>query len=364
MYVCYIIILTRMTLLIVYGLTSVLVSFLCSVLEAVLLSITPTFINIQQQEGKAYANKLEILKDDIDKPLITILTLNTIAHTVGAILVGVEAEKIYGSGNNMLGIVSAIMTFFILVISEIIPKTIGATYWKELANFTTKTLVFLMFFLKWSGVLWVLQLTTKIIGKEEIHGSSVFSREEFHVMTEIAEEEGVFEEQESNVIKNIISFKDIPVNEIMTPRSVMMTANEEQLIQEFYDENPDLRFSRIPLYKEEPDNITSYFLKDKLYDAIIKGNGEKHLKSLKRDILSTNRNGSVADLFEKLIENKEHIALVFDEYGSVSGLVTQEDAIETLLGLEIMDESDRHEDMQDLAKKQYEKREEDFNKDD
>ena len=346
-----------MTLLIVYGLTSVFISFLCSVLEAVLLSITPTFVNIQQQEGKNFANQLEILKEDIDKPLITILTLNTIAHTVGAILVGVEAEKAFGSGNNMLGIVSAIMTFFILVISEIIPKTIGATYWKELANFTTKTLYILMFPLKWTGILWTLQLATKIIGKEEIHGSSVFSREDFHAMTEIAEEEGVFEEQESNIIKNIISFKDIPVNDIMTPRSVMLTANEEQTIKEFYNEHPELRFSRIPLFKHEPDNITSYFLKDKLYDAIIRGKGDKALKSIKRDILTSNRDESVADLFEKLIENKEHIALVFDEYGSVSGIVTQEDAIETLLGLEIMDESDRHADMQDLAKKQHKERE-------
>lgn len=350
-----------MGLLIFYGLMSVFISFLCSVLEAVLLSITPTYINIQQQEGKNFANQLEELKEDIDKPLITILTLNTIAHTVGAILVGVEAEKIFGSGNNMLGIVSTIMTFFILVVSEIIPKTIGATYWKELAKFTTKVLLFLMFPLKWTGFLWILQLTTKIIGKEEIHGSSVFSREEFHVMTEIAEEEGVFEEQESNVIKNIISFKEIPVKNIMTPRSVMMIANEDQTIKEFYDENPELRFSRIPLYDDDPDDITSYFLKDKLYDAIIRGEGDKPLKSIKRDILSTNRDESIADLFEKLIENKEHIALVFDEYGSVSGIVTQEDSIETLLGLEIMDESDRHEDMQDLAKKQHQEREDESN---
>lgn len=351
-----------MTLLIVYGLVSVFVSFLCSVLEAVLLSVTPTFVNIQQQEGKAYANQLEELKEDIDKPLITILTLNTIAHTVGAILVGVQAEKIYGSGNNMLGIISAIMTFFILVVSEIIPKTIGATYWKELANFTTKSLQVLMFPLKWLGILWLLQITTRIIGKEEIHGSSVFSREDFHVMTEIAEEEGVFEEQESNVIKNIISFKNTPVKEIMTPRSVMVTANSEQNIKEFFDENPELRFSRIPIYIDDPDNIKAYFLKDKLYEAIIRGNGNKPLASIQREIISSNREESVADLFEKLIESKEHIALVYDEYGSVSGIVTQEDAIETLLGLEILDESDKHADMQDLAKKQHEKREEDSSK--
>jgi CBS domain containing-hemolysin-like protein len=330
-------------------------------LEAALLSITPAFVNIQIQEGRKYASQLEKLKEDIDKPLIAILTINTIANTAGALLVGVQAEKVFGSGNNIVFAISAIMTFLILLVSEIIPKTIGATYWKELAKFTTKMLNIYIFPLKWTGIMWLLLFTTKLIGKEEVHGSSVFSREDFHAMAEIAEEEGVFEEQESNVIKNIISFKDTPVNDIMTPRSVMLTANEEQTIKEFYDENPELRFSRIPLYKEDPDDITSYFLKDKLYDAIIRGKGDKSLKSIKREILTTNRNESIAELFEKLIENKEHIALVFDEYGSVSGIVTQEDAIETLLGLEIMDESDRHEDMQDLARKQHKEREDDSN---
>ncbi len=347
-----------MGLLITYGLLSIFFSFLCSILEAALLSITPSFVTIAKQDDKSFANKLETLKGDIDRPLISILTINTIANTVGALLVGAQAKSYFGDGDsNMVFIISVIMTLSILLISEIIPKTIGATYWKELAGFTTTALTVFVFILKWTGLLWILLFTTKLIGKEEVHGSSVFSREDFEAMTEIAEEEGVFEEQESNVIKNIISFKDTPVNDIMTPRSVMLTANEEQTIKEFYDENSELRFSRVPLYKEEPDDITSYFLKDKLYDAIIAGNGDKPLKFIKREIITTMRNESVADLFEKLIENKEHIALVFDEYGSVSGIVTQEDAIETLLGLEIMDESDRHEDMQDLARKQHKERE-------
>jgi len=353
-----------MTLLILYGLLAVFISFLCSILEAALLSVTPAFVNIKLQEGSKYAKKLEQLKEDIDRPLIAILTLNTIAHTAGALLVGVQAEKEFGSGNNMVLIISVILTILILLVSEIIPKTIGATYWKELAKFTTNTLQGFIFIVKWTGILWLLLFTTRLIGKEEVHGSSVFSREDFHAMTEIAEEEGVFEEKESNVIKNIISFKNTPVKEIMTPRSVMVTADEQQTIKEFFDENPELRFSRIPIYEEDPDNIKSYFLKDRLYEAIIRGNGGKPLKSIQREMLTTNREESVADLFEKLIESKEHIALVYDEYGSVSGIVTQEDAIETLLGLEILDESDKHADMQDLAKKQHEKREEDSNKKD
>jgi len=349
-----------MGLLITYGLLSVLFSFLCSILEAALLSVTPAFVNIKMQEGKAYAQQLEALKADIDKPLISILTINTIANTVGALLVGSQAEIVFGGGdNNMVFIVSVIMTISILLFSEIIPKTIGATYWKELAKFTTKALQILIFPLRWTGILWMLLFTTRLIGKEEVHGSSVFSREDFEAMADIAEEEGVFEENESAIIKNLIGFKETPVNEIMTPRSVMIIADKNQTIKDFYDENPELRFSRIPLYDEDLDDIDSYFLKDDLYDAIIQGNGASNLKSIERDLLLTKREESVSALFEKLIANKEHIALVFDEYGSVSGLVTQEDAIETLLGLEIMDETDHHEDMQQLAKKQHKEREED-----
>ena len=145
-----------MTLMFIYGIISILFSFLCSILEAVLLSVTPTFIAVKINQGKNYALELKKLKEDIDQPLITILTVNTIAHTVGAILVGVQAEKTFGSGNNAVGIVSAIMTLLILVLSEIIPKSIGANYWQQLANFCSKAILILMFPLKISGILWLL----------------------------------------------------------------------------------------------------------------------------------------------------------------------------------------------------------------
>ena len=347
-----------MTLLLIYATVSIFFSFLCSILEAVLLSVTPTFINLKKNEGLTYANTLESLKKDVDKPLIAILTLNTIAHTVGAILVGVEAEKlpykIEVLGFNIVGIVSAIMTLLILVVSEIIPKTIGASYWRQLANFTSKALLVLMFPLKYTGILWLLQLTTRLIGNKG-HGS-VLSREGFMAMTEIAEQEGVFQESESKVIKNLLSFKEVLVRDIMTPRTVLKSADEEQTIQDFFDEHPMLRFSRIPIYAENPDNITGYFLKDQLLEAIIKGNGDQPLKNIKRTILVTERDLPIPNLFEKLIDQREHIALVVDEYGSVSGLVSQEDMIETLLGLEIMDESDNIEDLQLLARKSWERR--------
>jgi len=212
-----------MGLLLFYAFISIFFSFLCSILEAVLLSITPTFINVKKQEGKHYAEDLESLKKDVDRPLIAILTLNTIAHTVGAILVGVQAKaayaELYGTEAKtilgvsftedlMVGVVSSIMTVLILVASEIIPKTIGATYWKQLANFTTKALHILIFPLKWTGILWILQLTTKLIGGKGHHGS-VLSREDFHAMTDMAHEEGVFQENESKIIKNLLTFKDV-----------------------------------------------------------------------------------------------------------------------------------------------------------
>jgi len=343
-----------MGLLILYAILSIFISFLCSILEAVLLSITPTFINIKKSEGKQYAITLEEIKKDVDKPLIAILTLNTIAHTVGAILVGVQAEKVYGTGDNSIMIVSTVMTFMILVISEIIPKTIGATYWKSLAKISTVILNGLIFLFKWTGIIWFLQLFTKLFGQG--HHGSVFSREGFLAMTDIAHEEGVFHESESKVIKNLLTFKDVMAKDIMTPRTVLKTENELTTIEDFFNENQNLRFSRIPIYKEDPDNITGLVLKDDVYKEMAKGNGNKTLAKIRRPIIITKRNLPIPQLFEELVDSKNHMSLVVDEYGSVSGLVTMEDVIETLLGFEIMDESDNVEDLQVLARKSWETR--------
>jgi CBS domain containing-hemolysin-like protein len=358
-----------MGLLIFYAVISIFFSFLCSILEAVLLSITPTFLNLKKKEGKAYAVELEVLKKDVDRPLIAILTLNTIAHTVGAILVGVQAKvaytESYGSEKQtffgiaftddiMVGVVSTLMTILILVASEIIPKTIGATYWKSLAHFTTKAVHVLIFPLKYTGILWVLQLTTKLIGGKG-HGS-ILSRESFVAMTEIAHEEGVFEENESKVIKNLLNFKEVLAKDVMTPRTVIKTENENVSVAAFFKENSNIRFSRIPVYTDESDNITGLVLKDEIFKEMALGNGEKLLSDIKRNIIIINRSLPIPVLFEQLIESKNHMALVVDEYGSVSGIVTMEDVIETLLGLEIMDESDNVSDLQLMARKNWENR--------
>ncbi|MEM1001842.1 MAG: hemolysin family protein [Bacteroidota bacterium] len=358
-----------MGLLVFYAILSIFFSFLCSILEAVLLSVTPTFINLKKNEGKAYAEDLEALKNDVDRPLIAILTLNTIAHTVGAILVGVQAKvayaEIYGQTQRtifgvkftedlMVGVVSTIMTVLILVASEIIPKTIGATYWKQLANFTTKALNVLIFPLKYTGILWILQLTTKLIGGKG-HGS-VLSRESFVAMAEIAHEEGVVDTSESKVIKNLLTFKEVQAKDVMTPRTVMKTEDETTDIETFFHANSNIRFSRIPIYADDPDNITGLVLKDDVFKEMAFGNGYKLLSDVKRQIIVVNRSLPIPTLFEQLVESRNHMALVVDEYGSVSGLVTMEDVIETLLGLEIMDESDNVSDLQVLARKSWEER--------
>lgn len=364
-----------MSLLIFYAVISIFFSFLCSILEAVLLSISATYINLIKKEGKSYAITLEELKKDVDKPLIAILTLNTIAHTVGAILVGVQAKVAYAElyGNTtrtifgftitedaMVGVVSTVMTILILVASEIIPKTIGATYWKQLANFTAKTLKGMVLALKYTGLLWVLQLFTKLVGGKGHHGSAL-TREDFSAMADIAHEDGVFEKSESTIIKNLLGFDEVLTKDIMTPRAVAKMASEELSVKAFFTDNPKMRFSRMPVYSDSMDHITGYVLKDTILEEMVNNNGAISLSEIRRDIIITKRNTPIPALFDILIRKREHIALVVDEYGSVSGIITMEDIIETLLGQEIMDESDKVADLQELARKNWEQRSEQSN---
>lgn len=347
-----------MGLLILYAVLSIFFSFLCSILEAALLSFTPTFIKMKTSEGKGYAATLGRLKKDIDKPLIAILTINTIAHTVGAILVGVQAEKLPYKfeiwGINMVGIVSAIMTLLILIVSEIIPKTIGATYWQKLGSFTAISLNAIMFPLKYTGILWLLTLTTKLIGKSA-HVSTM-SREEFLAITDAAEQEGVFEENESAVIKNLLVFKSIQAKNVMTPFPVVIMEDESVDLHSFRENHKSITFSRIPVYKDKTHNITGFVLKDDILEELVEDHGNKTLGDLKREISIVRAEKPIPELFETFIKQRAHIALVVDDFGNTIGIVTMEDIIETLLGLEIMDESDTIEDMQIAARKNWERR--------
>tara|TARA_B100001142_G_scaffold103846_2_gene105900 strand:+ start:160 stop:1236 length:1077 start_codon:yes stop_codon:yes gene_type:complete len=355
-----------LNLLILYASLTIALSFFCSILEAVLLSVNPTYLKIKISEGKKYALELQKMKDNIDEPLIIILTLNTISHTVGAILVGVQAKEVYSSINNntyeffgifltedlVVGIVSGIMTILILLVSEIIPKTLGATYWHKLVRFTSIFLSAIIPLFKYTGVLFLLQFFTRLINKSK--QNNIFSREDFSTMAEIAEEEGIIEESESDIIKNMVKFKDVKIRNIMTPFSVMKIASEDSSIKDFYNKNPNLSFSRIPVYSNKMDNITGYILKNNLLEQIINKNGDSALSSIKRKSIFSNYESSIPKIFDKLIQEREHISMVIDEHGTVRGLVTMEDIIETLLGREIMDETDTVKDMQVLAKNKNE----------
>ena len=351
-----------MNLLILYVTLTIILSFLCSILEAVLLSVNSTFLKLKISEGKRYAENLQKMKNNIDEPLIIILTLNTIAHTVGAILVGVQAKEVYSSLNNnsyelfgvfltediVVGIVSSVMTVLILLVSEIIPKTLGATYWHKLVSFTSIFLNSIIPLFRYSGILFLLQFFTRLIGKSE--NNNVFTREDFSTMAEIAEEEGIIEETESDIIKNMVKFKDVKIRNIMTPFSVMKIASESETIEDFYNKNPKLSFSRIPIYSNKMDNITGYVLKDNILEQIVKKNGNSPLVSIKRKSIFSNYESLIPKVFDRLIKDREHISMVTDEYGIVRGIGTMEDIIETLLGREIMDETDTVKDMQVLAK--------------
>ncbi len=340
-----------MTLLLIYLFVAILTSFLCSILEAVILSITPSFIEAQEQKGAKFSEKLKSMKDNIDRPLAAILSLNTIAHTVGAAGVGAEATKVFGSAS--VGYVSAALTFLILVFSEIIPKTLGATYWRSMVSFTVIMLNGLMI------ILYPLVLLSQGITQLLSHNrkqQNLVSRAEVSAMADIGHKEGVFEEGESRILKNLIRFKSIQVENIMTPRTVVVAADEDMSLEELFRDKGYLRFSRIPVYQDNIDNVTGYIHKHDLLDNLANDKHTMKLREIRRKMLVVTKNLSIPELFELLMKEREQIALAVDDFGGMSGIVTVEDVLETLLGMEIVDEFDSAKDMQAYARERWKKR--------
>lgn len=321
-------------------------------LEAALLSITPSYINYELNKGTRKGKLLSRYKKNIDLPLAAILTLNTFAHTIGASGVGAQAQQIWG--NAYVTATSIILTIIILVFSEIIPKTIGAIFWKPLSGFTATSLTILIYSPLYPFVI-LSQQVTRIFRKKG-DTSSVLSRDEFHALAELGISEGIFREEESSVLRNIMKFSTIMARSIMTPRVVVKAADEKEIIEEFYETNKNLRFSRIPVYENSIDQITGFVLKDDILKNIIENNGYKPLKSIKREIPYVHEQMTLVKLFNLLIASKVQLAAVVGEYGEFMGVVSMEDIIETLTGLEIMDEMDRVEDLQELARKNWEQR--------
>ncbi|MGD8427167.1 MAG: hemolysin family protein [Balneolaceae bacterium] len=333
-----------------YLLLAIGVSFLCSMLEAVLLSVSHSYIAVLERKGLKTGKLLSYYKDDIDRPLSAILSLNTIAHTVGAAGVGAQSQNVFG--NAYVALSSAVLTFLILVLSEIIPKTIGATYWRNLAPFAARTLHVLMFLLR--PFVLLSQAITQLLSNERT--VSGLSREEFEALADLGVREGIFEEEESRIFKNLIRFNSLRVKDIMTPRIVVVGFDQELTIGEISDKIEQLHFSRLPVYGSERDEITGYVLKNDLLLMMARGQTETMLKELKRDILIVPELSPLQDFFERLMKQQEHIAVVVDEYGGFAGVVTMEDLVETLLGMEIIDEVDNIEDMQEMARKEWIKR--------
>lgn len=339
-----------MTLLIFYLLLAIVVSFLCSILEASLLSFTPSYIESLSEEKPSLSKDLHKLKDRIDQPLAAILSLNTIAHTVGAAGVGAQAAIVFD--NISTGVISGILTLLILIFSELIPKSLGAKYWRQLAFFTAKTLKVLIW------IMYPLVLLsngiTRLMGGSA-HGM-VVSRAELSAMADIGHQEGVFAENETRIIKNLIAFQDILVRDIMTPRTVVVMANCSLSLEEIFQDKKMLRFSRIPVFSKERDNVIGYMHKHELLEKLAMDQHRLQVKEIVRNMHIVPQMLSIPKLFQQLMEKREHIALAVDEYGGVTGVVTVEDVLETLLGVEIVDEFDSSHDMQEYARQKWRKR--------
>lgn len=344
-----------MTLLIVYLLGALSISFLCSILEAVLMSTPLSYITMREDEGYKAASLFKKYKQDNAQAIASILSLNTIAHTIGAAGVGQQAAIALDSVP--FGVVSAVTTVLILIFSEIVPKTIGTNNWRRLMGFTAYTIRLLIIVLY--PVVVLVQALTKLIAKKDDDEAAV-SREEVAAMADMGEDEGVIDEDENKIIQNVIKLGDIKAYDVMTPRVVAATAPEGMTLKQFYRSNEYSHFSRIPVYAEEEDFITGYVLRSEVLEELAEDHFSKTLGEIKREIPLFNEEMSVADIWDSLLRHKEQIAGIIDEFGSFQGIITLEDIIETIFGLEIIDESDEVADMQQYARERWQQRQRRF----
>jgi|TARA_B110000438_G_scaffold49030_1_gene49442 CBS domain containing-hemolysin-like protein len=326
------------------------ISFICSLLEAIILSVTWSYIEILKKNKNSSGDLLKKLKDNIDQSLAAILTLNTVSHTIGAAGIGSEFHKL---GNEWFTAASIILTILILVFSEIIPKTLGAIYWKKMAPSAAYLLESLIW-ITWPIVV-VLNYFSKIIsdGNED---QKEMTREEMIAVAEIGETQGALEKQETQVIKNLLTLDKILAEDVMTPSTVMMTFHKSDTIEEVIQKNSPIPFSRIPIIDSNLDDIIGVVYRSKILEMSSDGKSEVKMEDLVGELSTVSPEDSVATLLEEFLKRREHVFLVVDEYGTTQGIITLEDAVETLLGAEIVDESDSVEDMRQLARELWEKR--------
>jgi len=342
---------TEIILLAGYVLLALAVSFVCSIAEAVLLCITPTYIESLREDHPKLSRLLrELRQENVDRSIAAILTLNTIAHTVGAIMAGIQAKTVFGSG--WIGLFSALMTLMILFVSEIVPKTIGAVYWKRLVGITAFLIRAMVYGLY--PIVWLSEKVTKTIGQGNV--PHVLSRDEMVAMAEVGKRGGHIDQHESRIFRNLLRLNTLTVKDIMTPRVVVSALPEDMVVAEALKSLKNNPFSRLPVYGEDIDDITGFVLKDQALLMAAQDKNEIRLQALKREIPAVPDTISLSRLLEDMLARHQHIAVVVDEYGGTAGVVTLEDALETLLGKEISDEMDDVVDMRLLARRRWEKR--------
>ncbi|CAA6804265.1 MAG: Unknown protein [uncultured Sulfurovum sp.] len=340
-----------MSYLILFFLLSVGVSFLCSILESVLLSVQMSYVSVLEKERPKVGKLLRWHKENINKSIASILILNTVANTLGAAAVGAKAAELFGHGAVVY--VSIILTFAILFLSEIIPKTIGAIYWKSLAPMAAKIIQFFVWF-TYPIILVTLLVTNKISKGSEDEKTT--TKDELLESMLISEEEGVIDEKESDFIENVLKLDGKIVNQILTPRSVVFALDGTMTIKDIMETQPDIfKFSRIPVYNNNIEDVTGIVLTKRIFKQSLLDNSVT-LDSIQEKIHSIYENLPVTIALDMFIKKKQHMFLVKDSYDQTEGILTLEDCVETLLGVEIMDESDTTEDMRQLAKLKMKKK--------
>lgn len=342
---------TDALLLLLYVGIALLFSFMCSIAEASLLSITPSYIAGLKDTNPKKAAQLQRLKvDNIDQSLAAILTVNTIAHTMGAIGAGSKATAVFGDA--WFGVFSAVMTLLILFLTEIVPKTLGATYWRQFAGFSTLYVNLLI--KSMYPLIVVSEKLTKLISRgQKLHQ---FSRDEFVAMASIGKEEGMINDRESKIIRNLFLFKSVEASTVMTPRIVVSALQKDLTVEQALSDPGKALFSRLPIYSTDLDSVVGFVLREDLLVAKSLGQTHRPISEFRRDIVAVIASTPLSRLMETLLEQRQHIALVVGEYGETKGLVTLEDVVETLLGIEILDEGDKVDDMQKLARQLWAKR--------
>lgn len=339
-----------MALLILYFCLAVGVSFICSILESVLLSVTMPYVQVLGKNHPGAGRRLLAQKQDINKSIASILILNTVANTLGAAGVGAQAGSLFGS--EVVFYVSGILTFVILFFSEIIPKTIGAVFWKQLAP-TAAYLIQFFIFITYPIILMTLYVTRHISRNNP--GMNSLTKAELIESTLMSEDEGVIDEHEADVIENVLQLDDIKAGDILTPRSVVFALEENKTVREAAEHDNIFQFSRMPVYRGTIDNITGIVLTKKVFQQAVE-NDSTPIREIKKEIFRINENVPISKVLDLFIKKKEHMFLVVDGYGQTEGIITLEDCIETLLGVEIMDESDTVEDMREYAKQKMKRR--------